>query len=393
MLAWVLIIAVFVGILIFFVGTNLLNLRRMRRLEHFPDMTIKHRLSVIVPARNEKKNIESCVFSILAQDIPDLELIVVDDGSTDGTSDILERLASEHPRLTAIQGRELPRGWTGKNWACWQGFIASHGEIVLFTDADTRHGPGALSRAVHALRSSGAGLLSALIHQETHSFGEKTLIPVLFWLAYSLFPFPLMNAFSSIPLSFGNGQFMMFRRDAYLAVGGHRAIRNNVFDDMTLADRVRKSGIRTLVVDGSRFISCRMYAGLAEAFRGLCKNIFALFRRVLSAHIAIPLYVLGLGLFGLTIFGPILSIGIDSALVLTGFPPSPSVLGLASAGILLSWITLSITYARFRFPLRMILLYPFSITVFLATALASMILTSLGRTEWKGRVLEVEAAQ
>lgn len=397
MLAWILIIGVLTGILAFFVIMNLFNLHKMQRLEHYPDLMTPKRLSVIVPARNEEKNIEQCVRSLLGQTGREhgapgtggFELIVVDDSSTDATGAILRRIAREDSRLSVLQGQALPKGWTGKNWACWQGFCASRGDVLLFTDADTRHEPTAVARAAYALLSSEAGLLSAIVHQETRSFGEKTLIPILFWLVYSLFPFPLMNANASVPLSFGNGQFMMFRRETYLAIGGHQGIRNNVFDDMTLAHKARRNGMKTLVLDGSRFVSCRMYRGMAEAFEGLCKNIFMLFRYVFSAHVAVPLYVAGLTVFALTIFAPILSLLIDCVLVVSGFPLSAAVIALSSAGILLSWATLFIVYTRFRFPISMILLYPLSITVFLATALASMIMSGLGKTVWKGRTLEL----
>lgn len=391
MVFWIVLCCGTLAMLLFFVITNFSNLGKLKRLEEIELPPAAGRISIIVPARNEERNIQRCVRSLLAQQGVH-EVIVVDDNSTDLTPTILRRLAEGAascggPRLTVVSGKPLPGGWMGKNWACWQGYRASRGSVLLFTDADTWHAPDAAGRAAAALRGSGASLLSMIVHQETGSFGVKSLVPILFWLLYSLFPFALINEHQSLPLYFGNGQFMMFTRRAYRAIGGHKAIRNNVFDDMTLARRTRRHGMRVLIIDGSRHVSCRMYETLAEAFRGLCKNIYMLFRYTFPPRVAAPLYLLGLAGFAFTLFSPILSILIDLSLVVAGFPVSAPVIGLSVAGIVLSWLTLSIVYLRFRFPFVMVLLYPFTVSLFLLTALGSLVLTKLGRTQWKGRVL------
>jgi len=387
MTVWIVLCAAFLPALVFFTVTNLANLRGLRRLDARGRPEVGGLVSVVVPARNEEAGIERCVRSLLGQAGVACELIVVNDGSTDRTGEILRRIADEDPRLRVIDGVPLPKGWLGKNWACWQGYLVSKGDIVLFTDADTAHGPRAVSRAASALVARDAGLLSLLVRQETGSFGVKLLVPVLFWLACSLFPFALLNRDSRLPLHFGNGQFMMFRREAYEAVGGHAAIRGNVFEDMTLARRVRGSGRRVVVGDGSRDVSCRMYDTLPQAFSGLAKNIYMLFHHSLPRGVAAPAYLLGLAGFALVMFGPLASLCIDAGLAIAGFPLSLPVIGLSVAGVALAVLSLGIVTRRFRFPAVMVILYPLTMVLFLAAALGSLVLTRRGRTVWKGRAL------
>ena len=206
-----------------------------------------------------------------------MEVILVDDHSTDGTPAIARRLSQRYSGLRVIRGAPLPEGWLGKHWACHQGAEAARGDLILFTDADTFHAPRSVASAAAALQATGSDLLSALTAQDTWSLSERAVAPLVFWLVYSLFPFALMNRSRSFPLFFGNGQFLMLRRDAYERLGGYAAIRAQVFDDMAIARRARQMGLKTVVVDGSRLVSCRMYDGFREVVRGLGKNLFPLF--------------------------------------------------------------------------------------------------------------------
>ena len=366
MTTWIIICAAVIPPLLLFIITNLFNLRGLRRIDAHGVPSGEHLVSIVVPARNEEASIERCVRSLLGQAGVRCELIVVDDNSTDRTPEILRRIAEKDARLTIVDGAPLPKGWMGKNWACWQGFRASRGDAVLFTDADTFHEPHAVAGSLRALLDADAGLLSMMVTQETGSFGVKLLVPVLFWLACSLFPFALMNADSKLPLHFGNGQFMLFRREAYLAIGGHEGIRNNVFDDMTLARRMRAYGSRVLVVDGSRSVTCRMYETLPAAFKGLSKNIYMLFRYSLPSGTAPVAYVLGLSFFALVMLGPVASLLVDGLLIAAGFPLSIPVIALSLGGVALTLLSLGVVSIRFRFPAVMVLLYPL----------------------WKGRVLQ-----
>ena len=387
MIVWVILCAVFLGVLAFFVFTNVVNLRRVPRLESFDDPAETPLVSVIVPARNEEQNIERCVRSLLDQDYPNLEVTVVNDNSTDNTLAILKGIAEDEERLTIVDGSPLPKGWVGKNWACAQGFRASRGEIVVFTDADTFHRPEAISKAISAFGATNADFLSAVTAQETRSLAEKTVIPVLFWLAYSVLPFDLMNRHSTLPLSFGNGQFMMMKRSAYRATGGYDAIKSHVFDDMTLARVMRSQGLRTAVVDGSCFVSCRMYRNMQETFRGLSKNLFLLFKHWLPAVLAVPLFFFFITILGAAFVGPLASAAACGALLLLGVAIPKLVLVLTVVAVMQSLITFTIVYLRFNYPLYMILAYPASLVLFLFIAVSSFVLTTLKKTTWKGRAL------
>ncbi len=387
MLVWIALSVAFLVVLGFFISTNLANVRRLPRLEFFDDPQQPPRVSVIVPARNEEANIGRCVGSLLGQDYPAFQVIVVNDNSTDGTLGVLGQLAKGDHRLTVVDGRPLPDGWVGKNWACAQGVAASDGEILVFTDADTFHRPEALSKAVSALRAGRADFLTAITRQETGSLGERTVVPVVFWLAYSVFPFALMNRYSTLPLSFGNGQFMMMDRSAYERTGGYESIRGNAFDDMMLARLMRSRGLRTVVVDGSCFISCRMYRSMRETFRGLTRNIYLLFRHSFPRAVAAPLYFLLLSVLAAVFLGPLTSVAAVGGLLLLGIAIPKLVLALAVLAVLQSLATFAIVSLRFNYPFFMIFAYPASLVLFLVIAASSFLLTTLRKTTWKGRAL------
>lgn len=234
------------------------------------------RVTIIVPARNEARNIGACVQSMLSTQYPALELIVVDDHSTDGTGDLARRAMAGDPRARVLEPPPLPDDWFGKQWACWTGVQHATGEILLFADADTRHAPDLVPRAVNALRARDADLLSVAGHQELGSFWEWLVQPLFFgmlatrygnteWVSHSPF------AFDKI----ANGQCFLMTREAYDAVGGHAAVRHNVAEDLLMGQHVFRSGRTVAMVAGMSQLSTRMYHSLGEIIRGWGKNIYA----------------------------------------------------------------------------------------------------------------------
>ena len=225
------------------------NLRAMRRVESYRHVAAGPAdeelplVSVLVPARNEELNVERCVVSLLRQDYPHYEVLVLDDDSTDQTSAILARLAAGDERLRVLSGRALPKGWLGKHWACHQLTLASRGELLLFTDADTEHHPQMLCDAVAAQRAEGSDMLTGLPREETVSWGEKVVVPVVSWAMFSLLPMGLAHRAKSALASVAVGQFMLFRRSTLLAMGGFEAVRNDPVDDMALARAHQASGV------------------------------------------------------------------------------------------------------------------------------------------------------
>ncbi|HEX6104133.1 MAG TPA: glycosyltransferase family 2 protein, partial [Gemmatimonadales bacterium] len=189
-------------------------------------------VSIVIPARNESATIETVVRSVLASAYQPFELLVVNDRSTDDTAAIAGRLAAEDPRVRLVEGEPLPDGWYGKPWACHQGYRVAAGELLLFTDADTRHEPDLLGRAVAALRRERADLVTVSPHQRCVTFWERVIMPQI-WLLLGLRFHPIrVNRARRERDVIANGQFILVRRAAYEAIGTHAAVRHEVAEDL-----------------------------------------------------------------------------------------------------------------------------------------------------------------
>ncbi|QBD79546.1 glycosyltransferase [Ktedonosporobacter rubrisoli] len=239
---------------------------------------LQPRVSIIVPARNEERNIRRCVTSLLEQDYPNYEVIVVDDGSTDATASILDELVTSHPRgerLWILRLRDLPPGWAGKPHAIQQGVQEARGEWLLFTDADTWHAPNALSSTLAQARQEQVDLFTIASTQELPTFWEKTLMPMAFLGISMLYPPRLVNDPSS-PVAVANGQYILIRRQAYEQIGGYARpeLRDTLLDDRDLARVVKENGFKLKFVEGSGLLRVRMYHGLRDTWRGWRKNAF-----------------------------------------------------------------------------------------------------------------------
>ncbi len=235
-------------------------------------------VSIIVPARNEERNIRRCVESLLEQDYESYEVIVVDDDSTDGTSRILDDIARLHPhadRLWVLRLRELPQGWAGKPHALHAGVQEACGDWLLFTDADTWHAPGALRSAVTQAVSEKVDLLSLSSDQELPGFWDKVMMPLAYIGISMQYPASKVNDPNS-PVAIANGQYILLRREVYDLLGGYARpeLRGTLLDDRDLAMLVKANGFRLRFVDGQGLVHARMYEGLAEIWRGWRKNAF-----------------------------------------------------------------------------------------------------------------------
>jgi chlorobactene glucosyltransferase len=230
-------------------------------------------VSFLVPARDEERNIHSCVESLLHQTYPRFEVIVVDDRSTDSTPAILAAIAGQDPRLRVIHGQELPRGWAGKPHALHQAAAAATGEWLVFVDADTWLEPGALAATLATALETGADLFTTLHRQVMGGFWERTIQPLVLLGLSTAFP-PLRVNDPALPDAVANGQYFMIRRAVYMAIGGHEAVRSSIVEDRDIAALVKGRGYRLIVADARGFVSTRMYASLAEMWEGWTKNIF-----------------------------------------------------------------------------------------------------------------------
>ena len=258
--------------------TALLMGKPKPNLREFPPMEgdAAPLVSIIIPARNESKNIERCLRSILHTKYPKIQVLLIDDRSTDDTYAIAQRLAAHDKRLSVVKGEELPRGWYGKPWACWQGYELAAGSLLLFTDADTEHGPELLPRAVGALEALRMDLLTVMPLQEMHSFWERVAQPMWFLLLGLRYaPFMKDGNMSRNPRhAIANGQFILVTRDSYEWVGGHRKVHDTVIEDLKLAVVYTQAGRRMFFAVADKDMKTRMYHGLRELTEGWSKNFF-----------------------------------------------------------------------------------------------------------------------
>lgn len=238
-------------------------------------------VSVVIPARNEEKDIRAAVASHLSQGSSELEVVVVDDRSTDGTPQILADLARNDSRLRIVEGKEPPPGWLGKPHALWEGAQAARGDLLLFADADVRYQPGAVAAAVSFLTERGADFLAIVPRIESHGFWENVLMPNLLYLLYCG-PAFLANSDRARWMAIGGGAGNLIRRSTYEAIGSHESLKDSVIDDVHLALRVKRSGFRTRVARAEDLVAVRMYRGFREVWNGFSKNAAYLFSGVLG---------------------------------------------------------------------------------------------------------------
>jgi chlorobactene glucosyltransferase len=228
---------------------------------------------VIIPARNESSTIATVLGSILQSTYQPFELLVVDDRSTDNTLEIVASFRADD-RLRVIRGEELPPGWYGKPWACFQGYQQSRGELLLFTDADTRHQPELLERAVGALLSERAALVTLSPVQRCVTFWERIVMPqIWFLLALRYTPKSVNQARRSRDV-IANGQFILTTRQAYERAGTHASVRHEVAEDLALAQIYVGQGLKLHFAFAERLMETRMYQGLAALIEGWSKNIY-----------------------------------------------------------------------------------------------------------------------
>jgi chlorobactene glucosyltransferase len=340
-------------------------------------------VSVVIPARNEAANIERCLRSVFCQDHPSLEVVVVDDNSTDATPAILARLAAQEPRLTVVAGAPLPPGWTGKNFALSQAAALVRGDWLLFLDADTWLEPSAVRAAVAHAAARRLGLLSLIPRQELGSFWERVIQPFVMLVIALLLPLRAIEDPRRPQIAYANGQFLLVRRAAYEKVGGHAALRDAVVEDSALARAVKAAGYTVQLADGRGLVHIRMYRSLREIWEGWSKNSFlsagrclrnvVLLIAAISAALLLPPAFLLAGLARLSSAGPEPAAALLSAV--GGFQ--------VALVLYLAWRC----YREVGAPGRYVLTLPLGAAMFNALLCYSAYRVLSGRgVVWKGRV-------
>ena len=365
---------------------SVVNMRRYRSAPILAEVAAETRalrVAVCIPARNEKANIEACVRSVLASREVDVSAYVYDDESTDGTGEIVARLAAEDPRVVVVPRRPLPAGWNGKQHACFR--MAEHGlgfdpdlEWFLFTDADVRLEPDAVARALGFALRSKSSLVSTVPREVTGTVGEMLLVPLIHFVLMSYLPIGRMRSTLDPAASAACGQFIMVSRAAYRAAGtgadyGHAGFKDSMHDGVKFPRAVRRAGLRTDLYDGTESVSCRMYRGFGETWRGFAKNAYE-----------------GLGSLGLLLFitvyhalGQVLP-WIVLALAALAAQWSPGA-ALAAGAVFCALLGRALLAARFRQSWWNIPLHLPSILMLSAVQWRSLWLDRTGRRSWKGR--------
>ncbi len=252
--------------------TNVLAFPRLRPTAQVKDAPL---VSVLVPARNEAAVIATTLRGILAQTYTNIEVVMLDDHSQDDTFAIAQSIAAQDPRLRVLRGVTLPVGWLGKAWACQQLGQAARGDVLVFADADTVWHPEALNAVINAMQTTRADLYTVWPTQQTHTWAERLVVPLMTFVILSYLPVLLVHHTPFAVFAAANGQFMAWRKAAYLRVGGHQRVANNVLDDVTLARCAKKRGLRLRMADGSGLLGCRMYTNWTSTRDGFAKNILA----------------------------------------------------------------------------------------------------------------------
>jgi chlorobactene glucosyltransferase len=334
-------------------------------------------VSVIIPARNESATIDNLLTSMLASRHRPLEVIVVDDRSTDDTRTRIEAWLPRDPRLYLVAGRELPTGWLGKPWACAQGAASATGTVLVFTDADTTHHPDLIGHAVGALEAESADLLTLTSEQTCTTFWERLVMPQIWALLGWRYPPAAVSKATKPHQVVANGQFIAVTRAGYDEVGGHEAVKAEVVEDLALAQHYLLAGKRLRMMHGESLLSTRMYRSLAEMVEGWSKNLYLGARQSLR------------GIPWLIPFAPLgMMLGIAFwlvPLVLLVAGVARPAMGVAVAFSLAYWMVIS---AGMKIPLRYAFGYPAGAAMALWIAVRSAT-RGARRVEWRGRTYDM----
>ena len=337
------------------------------------------KVSVLVPARNEAEAIGRLIDDVLASRGVELELVVLDDSSSDATGSIVAARAEEDPRVRLVAGRPLPPGWCGKQHACWQLAEAARHDLWVFLDVDVSPAPDAIRRGVVFLEASGADLASGFPRQETGSLLEWLLLPLINFVLLGYLPIARSREVNSPSLAAGCGQFFITRRAAYEQAGGHAAIRASLHDGVKLPRAYRRAGLVTDIFDATPIASCRMYDRSIDVWRGLSKNAT---EGIGSAATILPFTVL---LGGGQVLPPVLA-GYGLATGFAGWPTGGGLVVVTAAAV--AYLPRLLDAIRFRQSLSSVAFQPLAVAVFLVIQWIALARKALGlQTTWRGRSL------
>ncbi len=352
-----------------------INLRRYRVPPLPANPSSTPTISVLIPARDEERGIVAAVESVLASTGVQFEVVVMDDCSTDRTGVLVAELAERDPRVRLEHAPLLPRGWNGKQHACWALAHAARHDLLCFVDADVRLEPEALARMAQFLETGRCGLVSGFPRQETGTWLEWLLLPLIHFVLLGFLPLDRMRRGTDPAFAAGCGQFLMVTREAYFATGGHSEIKATMHDGLLLPRLFRQHGHRTDLADLTPLARCRMYRNAAQVWQGLAKNA--------TEGIAAPVRILPISL--LLILGQVVPYAL-AAMLLAGRSVQAEVAVFITVAVASAWLPRVLAARRFRQDWRSAALHPFGIVVLLAVQWYALTRKLLGgAVSWKDR--------
>lgn len=359
MIAWIIVVFALMRLIV-----ASLNYLTRPYLRDYP-LSSQPFVSILIPARNEEKNLPVLLESLIKQDYTNYELIVYDDHSEDGTSQILEQYSEKDRRINWMRGeQQIPAGWTGKNHACHQLGKKAGGDILLFLDADVVVSTDMLKKAMGTFRNYKLSLLSIFPHQLLESRGEWLTVPLMNWILLSLLPLVLVRKSPKSSLAAANGQFMMFDARVYKAHLWHKQVSQNLVEDITISRMMKKTGYNTATLLGKNDVMCRMYSSWREAVNGFARNVLEFFGG-----------------------NPLVAIGYV-VLTFSGVVIIPLSLGMEWFGfyiLLVLLIRIFISLASMQSVWKNIRLHLLQMASFLYIVAKGIKVKSTGRYQWKGR--------
>lgn len=336
-------------------------------------------MSILIPARNEEENIKRCIISLTKQDYKNIEILVLDDNSTDDTVRIVLELSQKDPRIKLYSGGPLKKGWLGKSYACWQLSKHARGDYLIFTDADTLHFPNSISGAVACLLRYDLDALSVFPKEIMVTFHERMMVPFGHYIILSLMPLYLIRKIKTALFCTAIGQFMLFKKEVYKKIGGHKSIKGKMLEDIKISKRVKSFGYKFMIFDGRSNVYCRMYRNFREIVKGYSKVLFAVFDyKIYMISIAI---ILAAAIF----LFPFIMLPVG---ILFDWPAI--LINLIILQIIIILITKIILSLRFKCKAVDIILHPISMIYLILIAINSVLNAKIGMgVYWKGRIYDV----
>ncbi len=357
---------------------TILNSILFRSLRHYRNIKLEHqpKVSLLIPARNEEQNLELLLPTLVTQDYANLEIIVLNDHSTDKTLGVAQKYAARDSRLHVIEGTELQSGWFGKPNACRQLGEAASGEILVFTDADTLWQPDAISLCVKAMHATNADAMCAWPEQILSGWFSSLVQPWMTWSVLALLPVWLIPDPKHKLIVSANGQMLAFRKDCFSSINGFEPVKHSILEDMGLARNVKAQNLRFVLLNGLGSVKCKMYSSTSDTFDGFAKAAFV------GLGSSVPALFVSILFFAWLFLAP--WIWLFAALL------SGSSLTLPLVAVLLSLLGRFVADLEFGYPLYLWVQQPLSMIGWAVIAIASWRRYRKGETSWKGRVYDLK---